>query len=206
MPLFEARRRGIDATMTASTYNRQASEKDELLQVCFQEPRGNVMYSLLSHNHMALVLLAFIGRAKWDLPKVDIPKMNRTIHFCDDEGRLSLSAVAATENGKELMEVVNEGVYCEVLSWKMDVEEPTAASVISAALNKASDVAMRTTEWSALYTLKGGIIAASRQHGERVAFLSLVDKLHLELDSAASDPDLDKLFDFLVGIGVGNNS
>ena len=93
---------------------------------------------------MALVILSFIGKAKWELPKMDIPNMSRTIHFCDDEGRLSLSAVAATENGKELMQVVNEGVYCEVLSWKMDVEEPTAASVISAALNKASDLAMRT--------------------------------------------------------------
>ena len=86
-------------------------------------------------------------RLQWELPKTDIPNMNRTISFCDGEGRLSLSAVAATENGKELMEVANGGVYCEVLSWKMDVEEPTAASVISAALNKASDLAMRTTEW-----------------------------------------------------------
>ena len=74
----------------------------------------------------------------------------------------------ATENGKELMEVVNEGVYCEVLSWKMDVEEPTAASVISAALNQASDLAMRTTEWSALCTLKGdhlSILTTRREGG-----------------------------------------
>ena len=144
MPLHEARGRGIDTTTTTgSAYNREASEKDELLQVCFQEPRGNVMYALLSHNHMALVILSFIGKAKWELPKMDIPHMNRTIHFCDDEGRLSLSAVAATENGKELMEVVNEGVYCEVLSWKMDVEEPTAASVISAAQKFAAVAPMR---------------------------------------------------------------
>ena len=149
---------------------------------------------------MALAIILFICKAKWELPKMDIPNMNRTINFCDDEGRLSLPAVAANENGKELMEVVNEGGYCEVPSWKMDVEEPIAASVISAALNKASDLAMRTTEWSALYTLKGGIIAASGHLGQRVAFQSLVDKLHLEFDSAASDPDPGKLFDFLIGI------
>ena len=39
-----------------------------------------------------------------------------------------------------------------------------------------------------------------------MAFQSLVDKLHLELDSAASDPDLYQLFDFLVGIGAGKNT
>ena len=132
--------------------------------------------------------------------------MKTTITFCDDQGRLSLAAVAATAHGKELLEIVNEGVDCEVLSWKMEVEEPTAAAVISGALNKCSDFAMRTTEWSALYTLKGGIIAASGKLGERVAFASLVEQTHMELDLAALDPDLDQLFDFLINIGVGHNT
>ena len=54
--------------------------------------------------------------------------MDRTIKFCDEQGRLSLTAVAATLNGKELLEVSNENVECEVLSWKMDMEEPNAAA------------------------------------------------------------------------------
>ena len=74
-----------------------------------------MQFSLLSHNHMALVLFAFISKSKWDLPSIE-PKMGRTIKFCDDEGRLSLTAVAATANGKELLEVINEGVGCEALS------------------------------------------------------------------------------------------
>ena len=199
MPLDEASGRGIDV-LSGSAYNKAASLKDDLLKACFLEPRGNVMYSLLSHNHMALVILAILGKAKWDLPKLG------TINFCDDGGRLSLDAIAATPNGKELMEVVIEGVECVVLSWKMDVEEPTAASVISAALNKCSDFAMRTTEWSALYTLRGGIIAASGPLAQRVAFASVVERARMELDSAAEDPDLDKLFDFLISIGVGVNT
>ena len=109
-----------------------------------------MQYNLLSHNHMSLVILAFIAKAKWDMPIVEQPNMKTTITFCDDQGRLSLAAVAATANGKELQEIVNEGVDCEVLSWKMEVEEPTAAAVISGALNKCSDFAMRTTEWSAM--------------------------------------------------------
>ena len=187
---------------TGSQYNREASSKDELLQACFQEQHGNVQYSLLSHNHMALVIRAFLGKAKWDMESVELKALNRTIIFCEQDGRLSVTAVAETVNGKELQQVINEGVDCQVLSWKMEVEEPTAASVISAALNKFSDLAMRTTEWSALYTLRGGIIAASNHLAERVAFSTVLERTHMELDSAASDPDLSQLFDFLIGIGV----
>ena len=85
----------------------------------------------------------------------------------------------------------------------MEVQEPTAASVISAALNKCSDFAMRTSEWSALYTLKGGIIEASGNLRQRVAFASVVERTYMELDSAANDPDLGELFDFLISVGVG---
>ena len=156
MPTHEARSRGLNTTedKTGSQYNREASSKDELLQTCCREPHGNVQYNLLSHNHMALVMLAFITKAKWDLEPIEQKKIYRTIKFCDEQGRLCLTAVAATVNGKELVEVINEGVDCEVLSWKMEVEEPGAAAIISAALNKCSNFAMRCTEWSAMYTLR----------------------------------------------------
>ena len=105
-----------------------------------------------------------------------------------------MTAVAATENGKELVEVIREGVECEVLSWKMAEEEPTAAAIISAALNKCSDLAMRTTEWSALYTLKAHIIkAAKTQDLNRVAYKKVFESCHVELDGAADDPDVTDL-------------
>ena len=85
----------------------------------------------------------------------------------------------------------------------MEVEEPGAAAVRSASLNKCSEFAMRCTEWSAMYTLRGAMIKASGSLGERVAFKSVIAATHMELDSAADDPDLDQLFDFLISIGVG---
>ena len=54
--------------------------------------------------------------------------------------------------------VIEEGLDCEILSWKMDVEEPHAASVISQALNQPAMHAMRTTELTAVAVLKGEII------------------------------------------------
>ena len=60
--------------------------------------------------------------------------------FCDAQGKLSLSAVAEHVNGIQLAEMVKQGLEIELLSHKMDIEEPTAASTISQALNVAQEV------------------------------------------------------------------
>ena len=90
---------------------------------------------------------------------------------------------------------------------EMDQEEPTAASVISSALNKGHELALRTTELTAVAVLKGEIIVQSSKHvGQRVAFGTVRERVRAQLDSAADDPDLPELFDFLVCAGVGTNS
>ena len=67
---------------------------------------------------MALVCLAFMTHAKWDLELVEQKKIDKIIELCDEQGILSLTAVAATVNGQELLEVIKDGVDCEVFSWK----------------------------------------------------------------------------------------
>ena len=79
----------------------------------------------------------------------------RKIAYCNADGNLSATAVAGSPNGKELAEILEEGVVVEVLAWEMDVEEPMAAGIISRALQKSHELALRTTELSALATLKG---------------------------------------------------
>ena len=209
--------------VSASQYNRVASLQDEHLRTCFDEPYGSVQYKCLSHSHTCMFLRAFLTKAEWKIDPIELKRLEKTIKPCDEQGKLCMTAVAATENGKELVQVIRDGVDCEVLSWKMSEEEPTAAAVISCALNRCSDLAMRTTEWSALYTLKGEIIKAARTQQlnqtavaaataelpelfERVAYAQVLDACHVELDSAADDPDLPELFDFLVSLGVGANS
>jgi hypothetical protein len=82
---------------------------------------------LLSHNHMQLVLRAFLTGARWDLPVLQ----EAGIAYRDSTGKLSVAEVARSQNGAELAELLGEGILCEVLSWKMDAEEPTAATVIN---------------------------------------------------------------------------
>ena len=99
-----------------------------------------------------MVLRAFLTHAKWDIPV----NMEQKLVYCDQEGKLSITAVAGHPNGKEVAEVLKEGVYCEVCSYRMDIEEPQAAGIISRAGNEANELAMRTTELSAVAALKRG--------------------------------------------------
>ena len=205
-PTEDVRSRGVDY-VTGSTYNIAACNKDELLLSCFAEPYHDVRHTLLGHNHMMLVLRAFLTKAKWNLP----PNEKKNIYWCDEQGQLSVAKVVESPSGKELAEAMLEGLDCEVLSWKMDEEEPTAASVISCALNKGHEIALRTTELTAVAVLKGEIIVQSRENvgkglGQRVAFGTVRERVRAQLDSAADDPDLTELFDFLMSAGVGKNS
>jgi hypothetical protein len=201
-PVDHIRSRGEDY-ISGSAYNYSASIKDELLCCCFEDPFGDVRHMLLSHNHVLLILRAFLAKCKWEMP----PNPNKNIIYSDSEGRLSLTADAGSPNGKELAEVVMEGLDCEVLSWKMDLEEPTAASIISQSLNKAHEVALRTTELTALSVLRGEIIVQmGKDVSQRVAFQTVKEKVRMQLDAAVDYPDLPELFDFLINAGVGRNT
>ena len=119
--------------VSSSSYNAEkvpttnSCANDELLSACFQSPYEHVRVTLLSHSHMMLILRAFLQQAQWDIPA----NAEKNMTFCDPDGKLSTTAVAESPNGKELGEVMQEGVMVEVLGWRMDVEEPGAAAIIS---------------------------------------------------------------------------
>ena len=95
---------------------------------------------------------------------------------------------------------------CEVLSWKMDVQEPHAASLISQAFNEFTEMAMRTTELTAISVLKGEIIVQmNKDVSQQVAYQTVVDAVSSQLGTAVADPDLPEVFDFLISNGVGKN-
>ena len=62
------------------------------------------LFMQLEHNHMMLIMRAFLTEARWNLEELE-----GVMKFCDAEGKLSLTAVAAYPNGKELAEMVQEG-------------------------------------------------------------------------------------------------
>ena len=71
----------------------------------------------------------------------------------DDEGKYDLEKVRAHD--EEWGRQCEGGLEWEVLSWKMDEEEPEAALVISITLNKKNEAAMKTGHLEILTTLVG---------------------------------------------------
>ncbi|MDA8584454.1 hypothetical protein N9L68_09455 [bacterium] len=99
------------------------------------------------------MLLAWFDGADWKVE--DEPNLCKLL---DPDGSFSSAAVAACD--ADLERILRDGLSMEVLSWKMLVEEPTAASLISQALNKAHSMALRTSELTALTVLSGAVALA----------------------------------------------
>ena len=80
-----------------------------------------------------------------------------------------ITAVKAVDAG--LAALLHDGLRMEVLSWKMQVEEPLACSLISQALNSGHQLALQTSELTALAVLTGrATLELESAVAERVSF------------------------------------
>lgn len=90
------------------------------------------------------------------------------------------------------------GLEWEVLSWKMDIEEPGAAQVISIALNKKNEVSMKTGHLEIMSTL---VSLCQPKPDHSVPFEPVRDKL-IDLYGAAVDhPDFLHAFRLVIDAG-----
>ena len=157
------------------------------------------MYATLSHSHLLLVLLSWLNGADWKLE--DEPTLRKLLNangaFCD-------AAVAAFDD--DLDRVLRDGLLMEVLSWKMMVEEPTAASLISQALNAGHHFALRTSELSAMSVLAGTVtIALGSAVAGEVCFETVREKVRTELGMHVDVPGFTGVFEFVVNMGAKKN-
>ena len=104
-----------------------------LLQSCFLYA-SDIMYGTLSHSHLLLVLLSWLNGAEKKIE--EDPSFSELLKA---DGTFCSTAVAALDD--DLGRVRRDGLLMEVLSWKMMNEEPTAASLISQALNAGHHLA-----------------------------------------------------------------
>jgi hypothetical protein len=177
--------------VSSLSYNETMCKIDELIMTCSEPPHNRVEYTFLSHNHMMLVMRAFLTKAKW---KMSVDAKTKLTFY---DGRLDLAAVAAHLNAKEMNQVIQEGIPCEVLSWKMDMEQPEAASIISQALNSQQPMVMRTTDLTAVKVSRGEImLQLGKGISQKVAYKTVVDRVRAQLDNAADDEHLPEIFDF----------
>ena len=95
----------------------------------------------------------------------------------------------------------------EVLSYKINLEEPRACSIIAQALNKGQSMALRTTELTALNCLTGEItLQFETKKAEEVSFESIKAKVAEECDHLVDEPEFIEMFDFVISLGAEKNS
>ena len=164
-----------------------------ILWSCFDEA-GDIVYGTLSHSHLLMVLLCFQTGAQWNMPE-------KWAHLVGPGGKLDFAAVAAAD--PQLADLCERGLEMEVLSWKMNVEEPMAGSLISQALNKGQQVALHTTELTALAVLTGVVtLELESAVADQVAFESVKEKVRGELDMYVDQAEFIDLFEFVVNMGA----
>ena len=86
-------------------------------------------------------------------------------------------------------------------------EEPTAASLISNALNKSQEAALRTSELTAVAVLTGAVTMQMEGSLSReVDYATIKDKLRNELDTYVDEPEFIELFQTVVDLGANTAS
>jgi len=182
-----------------SEYNKRETSAVAGLESCFVAG-AHLLYGALSHNHLLLALLSLSNQAAWPITS-DLPAAERELAALQDRnGRWDFAAVAARDPA--LAETIQDGLEVEVLSWKMVQEVPQAASLISQALNKGHQLALQTTEITALAVLSGAISMLESAVADSVAFETAQAKVRSQLDSFVDDPDFVHLFEFVVNMGA----
>ena len=107
-----------------------------------------------------------------------------------------------TEKYPDMYHAALEGLPSEELSWKMNIEEPRAATVISRVLNNKGRVQLLPAEMEVIATLSLEInLAVAARHAENVSFASMKDTLRRDLDVLVDEPDFVKVFKFVLELG-----
>jgi hypothetical protein len=145
--------------------------------------------------------LSWIGGASWELDEDAAVAV-----AVDSQQRLDLDAAVAVDNLAELHKTCKEGLLMEVLSWKHSVEEPGAACLISHALNTGNQMALRTTELTALSVLSGECALQRRSRGgNSIVFEEVNAAVRSQLDCLVDEAEFQAIFEFVVNLGAQDN-
>ena len=181
------------------SYNKRQCALKPFLKTCFADS-GYCGFGTLSHSHLLIVLRCWLSKANWNLEKGEF-----LTNFVDKQGRLDLSAVAEKDPAFE--KLASEGLTMEVLSWKMMKEEPTAATLISNALNKGQEAALRSSELTALAVLTGEVTRAMEGHlAKHVDYMTIKTKIRHQLDTYVDEPEFIEVFQTVVELGANINT
>ena len=125
------------ATSWIEDWNREKTDGDEMLAPVVA---GSITHGTLSHGHLVQICRNILAGVSICVPGVS-----------DDEGKLSLEVLRVKDSA--FAHAIDIGLQWEVLSYKMDIEEPHAAALIQGALNKKNSACLVNHEMEAMRCL-----------------------------------------------------
>ena len=158
----------------------------------------HLQFGTVSHSHLNQVLKN-IG-AGVDFSEVDDEVSTKLL---DSTGKVQLDLLKAYD--AEFHRYVTEGLLMEVLDPAIDVEEPEAAAIISAAANVKNAMSLIPHEMEALRLTSKHCSLEAKKSGD-VAFIGARDKLAQSMPTVAHDPDFIHLFKFVVENGAEDSN
>ena len=100
-----------------------------------------------------------------------------------------------------MVQICQGGIAWEVLSYKMDLEEPEGAIVIAIALKKKNDASMRTSHTEIMNTLVGLCKPSPDAMDGHVPFEPIRDKMIEYYGAAVDHPDFMNAFQVVLDAG-----
>ena len=150
----------------------------------------------LSHSHLNCCLRNILcGKRGCNCVGRKVCVCRSNVMF-DEDGNYNIERVRAHDEA--WAQDCFSGLEWEVLSHKMDIEEPDAALIISIALNKRNEVAMKTGHLEIMSTLQG--LCTPDPHG-KVPFDPVRDKMVDLYGADVVDEDLLSAFVLIMDAG-----
>ena len=166
-------------------FNMQSCDGNEHLAPSVE---GLVMsYGSLSHSHLNQVFKNILGRLPIAGTKIS-----------NSHGRLDISILEDVD--AVFAQYCKDGLLWDVLSHKIQVEEPDGLNVIQAALNSKNAIALVQHEMEAIASLSRLCKASSAVAGT-LNFQMAKEQLAFTLPGMTQDPDFIHVFRFVVDLG-----
>ena len=170
---------------TVHDFNMKSCDGDERLEPSVE---GLTMsYGSLSHSHLNQVFKNVLGR---------VPVTG--LKISNSNGRLDINILEEVD--KDFARYCKDGLLWDVLSYKIQEEEPDGLNVIQAALNSKNAMALAQHEMEAIASLSRLCKASSAVAGT-VNFQMAKEQLAFTLPGMTEDPDFIHLFRFVVDLG-----
>ena len=188
----------IESTAVVMAFNVDACGGDPWLRATIDGQ--HLQFGTVAHSHLNQVLKN-IGSGM-DFSGVDeLPSVLSAL--LDHTGTIQMELLKTYD--ETFQRYVTEGLLFEILDPKIDVEEPEAAAIISAAANVKNAMSLIPHEMEALRLTSKHCSLEAKKSGD-VAFTGARDKLAQSMPTVAHDPDFIHLFKFVVENGAEDSN